>query len=217
MTENQRHPLIETPPTNEPVSRGDAQNGGSTASVRKNTPSTPVEGIVLVGVCVSLWWPAFTLGAWGTLFFDQLMTVWAAATGALVVVLIQPRGFKYRLIKAAALAVPSLWVLLSFILASGDQDTATILLDLLGAAVAILGLPFTAWVLIRMMWPGFGEGLTVARRWVVLGAIGLIAALSYQLGVHQAGFLTCEDFAISGNSNPPGCTPTDDPVPTTAH
>ena len=43
-------------------------------------------GVAMVGMAVVVWWPAFTLGAWGDLFFDQLLAVWAAATAAFVFV-----------------------------------------------------------------------------------------------------------------------------------
>ncbi|WP_349425551.1 hypothetical protein [Microbacterium sp. LWS13-1.2] len=34
-----------------------------------------------------------------------------------------------------------------------------------------------------------------------------VAVTSFVLGLNQEHFLTCSDFAISGNSEPPGCTP----------
>jgi hypothetical protein len=48
-------------------------------------------GIAVVGMSLVLWWPAFTIGAWGIMFFDQMLTVWVAATAALALVLFQPR------------------------------------------------------------------------------------------------------------------------------
>src|SRR5690606_32740641 len=56
----------------------------------------------------------FHLGAWGTLFFDQQLTVWAASVGALVVVLLQRPG-RPKVWKSLALLVPSLWLVLSFL------------------------------------------------------------------------------------------------------
>ncbi|ARJ07471.1 hypothetical protein B5808_17345 [Cnuibacter physcomitrellae] len=155
---------------------------------------------------IALWWPAFTLGAWGTLFFDQGLTVWAASVGALVVVLIQPRGRK-RLWKALALLVPSLWVVLLFVVVDDTSDLLTGILTLAGLIAAVLGLPVTIWVLARVVWPEFGEDIPWSRRLIVLGAVLLIAVASFFLGANQSRFLTCGDFTISGNSEPPGCTP----------
>ncbi|WP_378143781.1 hypothetical protein ACFJGV_10145 [Cnuibacter sp. UC19_7] len=169
--------------------------------------STRATGVVIVGMSIALWWPAFTLGAWGTLFFDQMLTVWAASVGALVVVLIQPRG-RPRVLKALALLVPSLWIVLNLVLVdSEDGDAVTIIVSLVAIFAAILGLPITIWVLARVVWPEFGEDIAWGRRLIVLGAVILIAVASFYLGANQSRFLTCGDFTISGNSEPPGCTP----------
>jgi hypothetical protein len=29
---------------------------------------------------MAVWWPAFTLGAYGVVFFEQALSLWAAAT-----------------------------------------------------------------------------------------------------------------------------------------
>jgi hypothetical protein len=155
---------------------------------------------------VAVWWPAFTLGAWGDFFFDQMLTVWAASTGALIVVLIQPRS-RRKIGRALALLVPSLWLALSFVVRPDTQDLGALLFGLLGAVVALLAVPTTIWVLARIIWPEFGEDISWPRRLSVIGAVALIALASYLLGVNQSKFLTCEEFTVSGNSEPPGCTP----------
>ncbi|WP_235833392.1 hypothetical protein [Orlajensenia flava] len=165
----------------------------------------PLSGIVVIGASAALWWPAFTLGAWGTLFFDQLLTVWVIATAALVIVLVQPRGFRHRIRTALALAVPSIWLVLGFALNEATDDVLVILVDAVGIASAIIGIPFTIWVLVRILWPDFGAGVTRSRRAILLIAVAVITIGCYLLGVYQASFLTCEDFEISGNSDPPGC------------
>ncbi len=157
---------------------------------------------------VAVWWPAFTLGAWGDFFFDQMLTVWAAATGALIVVLIQPRGVP-RIGRALALLIPSLWLALSFTQWEDDSNLAAIIVTTIGILVGILALPTTIWVLARIIWPEFGDAISWGRRFVVIGAVLLIALASFLLGLNQSRFLTCGDFSISGNSEPPGCTPGD--------
>lgn len=154
---------------------------------------------------VAVWWPAFTLGAWGTFFFDQLLTVWAASIGALIVVLFQPRG-RPRVLKALALLVPSLWLVLTA-LPLQEDDLGAFLLDLVAIFVALLSVPATIWVLARVMWPEFGEDISRGRRILVVVAVVLVGVTSFLLGVNQEHFLTCGDFTISGNSEPPGCVP----------
>lgn len=170
---------------------------------RRSRASAAASGVVIVGMCVTLWWPAFTLGAWGTLFFDQQLTVWAASVGGLVVVLTQSRG-RSRVWSALALLVPSLWLLLSF-LPFDDEHPASIAIELLAVVVALLGLPVTLWVLARVMWPEIGDGVGWRRRVLVLAIVAVIGLASYLLGVNHEHYLTCGDFTISGNSEPPGC------------
>lgn len=178
----------------------------TTVSEAKSRPSRGAMAAVVIGMSVAVWWPAFTLGAWGTLFFDQLLTVWVASTAAFFVVLLHPRGMRHRIPQALALLVPSLWLALSF---AGD-DASNLWIDLtnvLGAIVALLGIPFTIWVLVRIMWPDVVDGMTWRRRLFALLIVVAIGIGSFVLGLNESRFMTCGDFTISGNSEPPGCTP----------
>jgi hypothetical protein len=40
-----------------------------------------------------------------------------------------------------------------------------------------------------------------------IGVIAIVGVLSYIVGTQHAHFLTCEEFTISGNAQPDGCTP----------
>jgi len=42
---------------------------------------------------------------------------------------------------------------------------------------------------------------------VAVAAIALVVVLSFTLGTQHRRLLTCEDFEISGNNMPAGCTP----------
>ncbi|ASN22468.1 hypothetical protein [Arthrobacter sp. YN] len=153
---------------------------------------------------IAVWWPSFTLGAWGILFFEQILTVWAASTAALLVVLVRRTADRHRVAKAVALSVPSLWLVLA-IFFEGDEGILGSAVKTLGGTVAILGIPAMIWVLARVVWPEFGDDLPLKWRLIVVGAVMVIAAASFGLGANHAAFLTCEDFTISGNSEPPGC------------
>ncbi|MCS5717317.1 hypothetical protein N1027_04110 [Herbiconiux sp. CPCC 205763] len=186
-----------------------AAAGEARRAARRTDAGSRATGVIVVGMSIAIWWPAFTLGAWGDFFFDQMLTVWAASVGALIVVLIQPRG-KPRVGRAIALLIPSLWLALSFLTADADPDDLVVaLVAVLGALVAILAVPATIWVLARIIWPEFAEDISWRRRLAVIGAVLLIAVASFFLGANQSKFLTCGDFTISGNSEPPGCTPGD--------
>ncbi len=43
----------------------------------------------MVGIAAIAWWPAFMLGAWGEIFFDDVPGLWAASVAAFVFVLVE--------------------------------------------------------------------------------------------------------------------------------
>jgi hypothetical protein len=165
--------------------------------------------VISVGMAIVVWWPAFTLGAWGELFFDTLLTLWVASTAAFVFVLFERRPVGSRLWRAFLLLLPTVWLATSFV----DIETTDIvafLATLFAFAVVLIASPLTVWVLARIMWPDFGENSTRRQRWLIIGVVVGIAVAAFLLGLNQEHFLTCQDFTISGNSEPPGCVPAAD-------
>ena len=47
----------------------------------------------------------------------------------------------------------------------------------------------------------------VRHRAAAGAAVVLVVVMAYVLGTQHPRFLTCEDFAVSGNSRPEGCAP----------
>lgn len=171
-------------------------------------------GVVMVGMAVVTWWPAFTLGAWGQIFFDQLMALWAASIAAFVFVLVERRPVGSRLARAFALLLPSLWVVLMFLLGDETEDLFVFLVQLAALLAVFIGMPFTIWVLVRIVWPDFGSGMPRRTKWLIVLVVLGVAVASFVLGLNQSRFLTCDDFTISGNSEPAGCTPSPTISPT---
>ncbi|MEZ3161544.1 hypothetical protein AB1K54_13525 [Microbacterium sp. BWT-B31] len=175
----------------------------------------PPVGVIMVGMALVAWWPAFTLGAWGEVFWDDLMALWAASVAAFVFVLVEKRRPLWRKFASAfVLLLPSVWVALSFIVRTHrEDDLAAVIVDLSAFAAVILGIPFTLVVLVRVIWPDFRSETTRRRRWLIVSVVAGVVAISFTLGLNQSRFLNCEDFTLSGNSLPPDCTPLDAPAP----
>lgn len=170
-------------------------------------------GVIMVGIVAIAWWPAFTLGAWGEIFFDDILGLWAASTAAFVFVLIERRPVRARLARAFALLLPSVWIVLNFVVDDETTDLTVALIDLAAFAAVIVGIPFTLVVLVRIVWPDFAERTPRRSKWIINGVVGAVVIGSFVLGLNQAHFLTCDDFAISGNSEPRGCTPSPEASP----
>ncbi|SDG46950.1 hypothetical protein [Microbacterium pygmaeum] len=182
---------------------GDASGGGASARAKARR-DVPV-GVVMIGISIAAWWPAFTLGAWGELFFDQILTLWAASTAAFVFVLVERRPVGPRLVRAFLLLMPTLWLALNFAVDDDTQDLATAIVDLVAIVAVLIGLLFTVFVLVRIMWPDLGSEIPRRTRWLVVLVVAGITVASFLLGVNNARFMTCQDFEISGNSRPPTC------------
>lgn len=162
-------------------------------------------GVVMVGMAAIVWWPAFTLGAWREIFFDDILALWAASAAAFVFVLVEPVPVRGRIGRALLLLLPTLWLVLNFVADDETTDLGVAILDLTALAAVLVGIPFTLWVLVKIVWPDFAGETRRRTKWLIALVVLGVALLSLLLGVNQAGFLTCEDFAISGNSEPPGC------------
>ena len=161
----------------------------------------------MVGMAAIAWWPAFTLGAYGEIFFTDILAVWAASTAAFVFVLVERRPVGGRLVRAFLLLLPSLWLFLNFVVEDETTDLAVAIMDLVAIVAVLIGIPFTLWVLVRIIWPDFGGETPTRTKWLIAGVVLGVAIVAFVLGVNHEHFLTCWDFEISGNWQPENCTP----------
>ncbi len=96
--------------------------------------------------------------------------------------------------------------MLAWALPPGGTALPNRLLFWFGIAVTVLGIPVMAALLVRLLVPGAGRisGRSAA---VALGVVLLVMLVSYGLGTQNTRILTCDDFTVSGNVAPPGCSP----------
>ena len=171
-------------------------------SLTPTAPSLRLAGVGVVAFSSIAWWPAFTLGAWGTVFFPQLLSLWAVATAAFVLVAIS-KDVRARVgWWALALLIPSLWLGLAIEFAPGSRPQ----LAWFGTVVTLIGAPAMVAILIRFAAPDLAEDATWRDRWAVIAAVSVVVLVAYGIGSIQERIFTCGDFTISGNSQPPGCT-----------
>ena len=165
-----------------------------------------VVGAVAVGTAAVAWWPAFTLGAWGAVFFEQVLALWAASTAALAVLLLRRVAWEVPWPMMASLLIPSAWLLVEM-LPVAEEGTPAAILAWIAITFTILGVPYLLLVLLRVASPGASALVDVRHRAAAGAAVVLVVVMAYVLGTQHPRFLTCEDFAISGNSQPEGCAP----------
>jgi len=163
--------------------------------------------VVAIAVAASSigWWPAFTMGVYGVIFFEQHLALWAAATSAFIAVEIAGGRRVWRRLSNYTLLLPSLWLLLVWLLPVTDS-TARYLLFWFGVLVTLLGMPALAAFLIRLLIPG---AATLPRRHAVIAiaSVAIVMTAAYVLGTQHPHMLSCDDFSISGNFAPENCNP----------
>jgi hypothetical protein len=150
-------------------------------------------------------WPAFTLGVYGVIFFEQHLALWAAATSAFLAVGFSRGPRVWRRPAVMALLLPTLWIVLAWILPVGGTSGIYQALFWLGVVITIFGLPALAAFLVRLIIPT-AERLQGRERLAVAGVVAAVMVTSFLVGTQHPRVLTCEDFTISGNYAPDNCS-----------
>ncbi|GMQ86361.1 MAG: hypothetical protein BMS9Abin07_1935 [Acidimicrobiia bacterium] len=167
------------------------------------TPSERATLLVTVGSATLAFMLGFNLGAFGVIFFDQLLLVWVIATIVLVASIVSdlpPRTWPRRLI----LLLPSLWVLSAWVENAQDIANGDRVVFFLTLAVTVVSLPFVAWILVTAINTDFAE-LPTGNKLMVIAAVGFALVVGFGIGARNDTILTCDDFKISGNDLPANC------------
>lgn len=151
-------------------------------------------------------WPAFTLGVYGVIFFEQHLALWAAATSAFLSLGFSQGPRVWRRPAVLALLLPTLWIVLAWTLPVGGTSGVYQGLFWLGVVITVVGLPALAAFLVRLVIPT-ADRLEGRERLAVAGVVATVMVTSFVVGTQHPHILTCEDFTISGNHAPAGCSP----------
>jgi hypothetical protein len=145
------------------------------------------------------------LGAYGVIFFQQLLALWAASTAIFLVSLTSGRRARVSWPRRLALLLPSLWLLLAIVLPEVGVRTWSRALFYVAIVLTLAGMPFLAALLLRVTIAGYDQ-IPNRRRLLAAAIVGIVAITSFGLGKFNSRFLTCNDFVISGNDTPPSCS-----------
>jgi hypothetical protein len=185
------------------------ENDGGFAADPGTLARRRATGALAVGTSAVAWWPAFTLGAWGIVFFEQLMLLWAVSTAAFIVVVVAGTREPVSRWRIAALLVPSGWLVLALLTPTGQQGRWADVARVIGTIITLAGIPTMAVMLLQVASPAAVDVRDRRHRFAAGLAVLVVVVVSYGAGVLNANFLTCGDFSVSGNSAPPGCNPGD--------
>lgn len=173
------------------------------ATLSEATPSDRATLLITAGSSTVAFTVGFNLGAFGVVFFDQLLAVWVIATVVMVASIVSnlpPRTWPRRLV----LLVPTLWIIAAWIDNEFSFDSSERIVFALTVAVTMFVLPVVAWTLITAINTDFAE-LPRKRKAIVLATVGLALVIGLGIGARNDLILNCGDFKISGSDLPENC------------
>ena len=100
--------------------------------------------VAVVAAALVVWWPAFDLGAYGVIFFQQLLALWAASTAIFLVSLTAGRRDRVSWPRRLALLLPSLWLLLALVVPEAGAKPWSRALFYVAIVLTLAGAPFLA-------------------------------------------------------------------------
>lgn len=178
---------------------------GSPAAVELDEDSRRVAAAAVAAAAIG-WWPAFTFGVYGVIFFEQRISLWAISTTTFFVLGLV-RGVRvWRRPAVMSLLLPSLWLIFSWLLPAGGTSPASDALFWFGVVLTVIGMPAFAAFMVRLLIPE-ADRMRGREALTAIGVVVLIMLAAYFLGTQHARILTCADFTISGNYPPQGCSP----------
>ena len=163
--------------------------------------------LAVLTVSVPTWTVAFNLGVYGEVFFEHTVYILVASLVLLLAQLFVPQ--ERSPIKGEArfvLALPVVWAILSIVNSQiMGVDVFETILFWFGLVAIILCLPYIFYILSAFTNP---EVIEVARYKLTLPLLIIVVVIGitgYLVGDHNAIFMTCFDFEVSGNMVPDNC------------
>lgn len=166
-----------------------------------------------IAISTSVFSIAFFYGVFGTIFFEHVFYVWVASTVAMAASLFVPPvdglpaliSWRGRFV----LILPS--VLMGWLYFSKDPSLVVASTGWLEWALALvvtgLTLPYLLLVLIIVAIPDIDQLKQPKLKAAILGICLATVGAGYLIGTHHDRFITCHDFAVSGNFVPANCHP----------
>lgn len=165
--------------------------------------------VLAITAALAGWNLAFKYGIAGQIPFDAMLTVWAAATAALLASLFWPR--KNSIINwwnRLVLLTPSLWFLVAWMDLNLTQfSLADELAFVTSLAVLFICVPYTVFLLLTITNRELFELKSPRLRVGLVVVVLIIYAVAYLVGMNHGAFITCEQFEFAGDFVPADCLP----------
>lgn len=163
--------------------------------------------LAVIASSFTVWTLAFNFGAYETIFFRTLFSVWVLSTVVFLATLsLPPHEHPLGRGQLAVLLLPTLWMIsFVFMPAPGESVDPTFrtISDILGL-ITIISIPNLGYAILIITQ---GEVLRLPRRMLgsLITIVIAVAIAGYFVGSNHEFFVTCDEFTVAGDFAPPDC------------
>jgi hypothetical protein len=161
--------------------------------------------LAAIAISLATWPISFTLGAYGEVFYNELLTVWVASMAAFLAGMFigytQEGEVYLTWWGGVLLSVPTL-IMLS---AALQIDQIPLALDVLEWLLLLGSLPYIAYIMLSVATP---DAMELKSPRLVIGLITCFVVVnvsSFGAGHLNWVFMTCDDFIRAGDEAPESC------------
>jgi hypothetical protein len=150
---------------------------------------------------------AFVLGAYHTVFQQDIFTVLVASSVTLVGTAAAPRGvIRAPVVEPASAGSPAAWVIAAVSFTDSASTAATEPpLGAFAATIAATSIPYTVLLLAHVLTPGISEIRGPGPVTALLLLVVAVVLAGRLVGHYNFRFLTCHDLTVAGDDLPSNC------------
>jgi hypothetical protein len=148
---------------------------------------------------------AFNLGAFHTLFFarkHQLSVVLFVVVLGVIVLRRQVHVHWWLLL---ILATPMIWILFRLLVPPDSANRTLDTIDSVFLVAMVMLYPIVFWIVLRLVAPDYFAIPNLRLKIMSVVIVLVLATLGYAMGELNYRFLSCSEFAVSGNDLPADC------------
>lgn len=157
--------------------------------------------LVTIAGSLAAWEIGFDLGAFETVAYRRVFTVFVVSTVVLLTTFVRnDETLATSPFSRVILGLPLAYLFADLTFLTVSQTVV----DLFNMAI-VLTFPWTVYVIARLVDQDYFS-LPRREQAIALVAVVLIGLAGFYVGASHERFLTCDDFARSGDFQPPNCT-----------
>jgi len=158
-----------------------------------------------IATAMVAWDIAFNLGAFHTVFFARRHQLAVVLFVVVLGTLALRRQVHVHWWVLTFLSIPFAWIIFRLIFSERDSGQVTGTVDS-GFLIAIIVIyPVAFWIVLRLMAPDYFEIPNLRLKIASFTIVLVIAGIAFLVGEFNNRFLSCEEFAVSGNDLPADC------------